>query len=66
MKGVWGKVLKVDLTSGTSKTEELPEKRLQVFHGRGRAGGVLHVEGMPGRDQRVQSRQPDHLSAAAP
>ena len=28
MKGVWGKVLKVDLTNGTCKAEALPEKAL--------------------------------------
>ncbi len=33
MKGVWGKVLKVDLTNGTVKTEELSENIYQYFLG---------------------------------
>jgi aldehyde:ferredoxin oxidoreductase len=33
MKGVWGKVLKVDLSHGACTTEELPEKVYQYFLG---------------------------------
>ena len=33
MKGVWGKVLKVDLTNGTCKAEELPDKVYEYFLG---------------------------------
>ena len=33
MKGVWGKVLKVDLTNGTCKAETLPDKVYESFLG---------------------------------
>ena len=33
MKGVWGKILKVDLTNGTCKAETLPEKVYEYFLG---------------------------------
>ena len=50
MKGVWGKVLKVDLTNGTCKAETLPDKIYEYFLGGAGIGRVLHVERMPGRD----------------
>ncbi len=33
MKGVWGKILKVDLTNGTCKAETLPDKVYEYFLG---------------------------------
>jgi aldehyde:ferredoxin oxidoreductase len=33
MNGIWGKVLKVDLTNGTCKAEALPEKVYEYFLG---------------------------------
>lgn len=33
MKGIWGKVLKVDLTNSTCKPETLPDKVYEYFLG---------------------------------
>ena len=61
MKGVWGKVLKVDLTNGTCKAETLPDKVYEYFFWGGGIGGLLHVERMPGRNDGLQPGQPAHL-----
>jgi len=47
MKGIWKKVLKVDLSKGTCTAEPVPERVYEYFPRRGGIGSLLHVEGKP-------------------
>ncbi len=47
MKGVWNKILRVDLTNGTTETEQLPDEVYEKFLGGAAAVGYL-TESMHG------------------